>query len=110
MGRKAGAMAALLVLSILNHLSHIRTSTFTYWEESLYASADLEEAMSSVSLSEPEGSILRYVHVRGFHHPLIDPAKQIQTGYKNPYRLQVRLKISNDFFYFYFSPIFANLE
>lgn len=37
--------------------------------------ANLEEAMSSVSLSEPERSILRYVHVRGLHHPLIDPAK-----------------------------------
>lgn len=37
--------------------------------------ANLEEAMSSISLSEPERSFLRYVHVWGLHHPLIDPAK-----------------------------------
>lgn len=40
--------------------------------------ADLEEAMSGVSLSQPEGRALRDVHVRCFHHTLIDPGDRKQ--------------------------------
>lgn len=46
-----------------------------FWKRGFYCSINLEEAMSSVSLSEPKGSILGYVHVGRFHHPLIDPEK-----------------------------------
>lgn len=38
------------------------------------AAANLKEAVGGVSLAEPEGGVLRYVHVGGLHHPLIDPA------------------------------------
>lgn len=40
--------------------------------------ADLEEAMSGVSLSQPEGGTLRDVHVRSFYHALIDPGDRKQ--------------------------------
>lgn len=35
----------------------------------------LEEAMGAVPLSQPESCVIRYVHERDLHHPLIDPTK-----------------------------------
>lgn len=68
----------LLAPAILNHfITDQDRHRHSYSEREV---AHLEEAMGSVSLSEPEGSILRYVHVRGFHDPLIDPAKEIHNG------------------------------
>lgn len=71
-GRKAGATVdtRYLAFATLNHFTS--QQDWHQWQE---VCAYLEEAMSSVSLSKPERSILRYVHVRGLHHPLIDPAK-----------------------------------
>lgn len=42
------------------------------------ALADLEEAVSGVSLSQPEGGALGDVHVRCLHHALIDPGGRKQ--------------------------------
>lgn len=72
----------LLVLDILNHLSHIKEGIHIQTQRggNWYTRTNLKEAVSGVSLPEPEGSILRYVHVGGLHHPLIDPVKQTQTA------------------------------
>lgn len=48
-------------------------------ERGVTALADLEEAMSGVSLSQPEGGALRDVHVRGFRHALVDPGDTNQV-------------------------------
>lgn len=42
----------------------------------------LEEAMGAVPLSQPESCVIRYVHERDLHHPLIDPTKT-ETGQNN---------------------------
>lgn len=73
----------------LNNLSltYIRSGrawAYTFWKQSLYTSPNLEEAMSRISLSQPEGSILGYVHVGSFQHPLIYPVKHIESFQEQP--------------------------
>lgn len=38
--------------------------------------------MGAVPLSQPESCVIRYVHERDLHHPLIDPTKT-ETGQNN---------------------------